>query len=85
MQHYNMKESQRELTSYGIVICHGEVWRSQRVNADSPYRTVPYRTVLTVIVPDKSEKDTHLDRAKDKDIDRDREAKIEGERESVCF
>jgi hypothetical protein len=53
------------------------VWRSQRDNVDSPYRTVPvpYRTILTVMVPyitipDKSEKDRHVDK------DRDRENKI---------
>jgi len=61
------------------------IWRSQRVNVDSSYRTVPYRIVLTVIVPDKSEKDTQVDRDMDRDKDIKKEARVEGERESVCF
>ena len=61
-------------------------WRSQRVNVDSPYRTVtvPCRNVLTVMVPyimvpDKSEKyrkvDKYIvrDRERDRDRDEDRE------------
>ena len=65
------------------------VWRSQRVNDESPYLTVPYCTILTVIVPyiidtDKLKKDIHVDKGRDIDRDRDKEAHIEGEMESVC-
>jgi hypothetical protein len=65
----------------------GTVWRGQRVNADSPYRTVPYRTVIVPYIyidTDKSEKDIQVDRDKDRDRYGDREAHTEGRRESVC-
>jgi hypothetical protein len=72
------------------VICHIPVGRSQRVNVDSPYLTVPHRTILTVIVPciintEKSKKKKRSTKTRTEIETKTKDTKRGSERKCMCL